>query len=100
MSSPKLAYNAPRAQKDAYSKYLSDSTNATCFMFVIMVSETIEALDITNHLKEMFQEQALHERFLTTETLNASNDMIIVQKGKGKAKPKFVGTGLQSLSLK
>ena len=70
------------------------------FMFVVMVFETMEAFDITNHLKEIFQKQAHHERFLTTETLNARNDMIIVQKGKGKAKPKFVSEGLQSLNLR
>ena len=75
-------------------------------MLVIMVFETMKAFDVMSHLKEMFQEKARHERFLTTKTLNACNNMIIVQKGKGKAKSKFVGKrqrenqALQSLSLK
>ena len=71
------ANNAPRAERDAYSKHLNDSVDVTCLMLTTMNSELqkqfeeIEAFDIMVYLKGMFQEQARQERFTTTKALNA-----------------------------
>ena len=71
------ANNAPRAERDAYSKHLNDSMDVTCLMLTTMNSELqkqfeeMEAFDMMVHLKGMFQEQARHERFTTTKALNA-----------------------------
>ena len=68
--------NAPRAQRDAYKKHLNDSVDVTCLMLATMVPdlqkqfEAMEAFDMMRHLKEMFQEQACQERFLTMKALN------------------------------
>ena len=71
------ANNAPRAERDAYSKHLNDSMDVTCLMLTTMNSELqkqfeeMEAFDMMVHLKRMFQEQACQERFTTTKALNA-----------------------------
>ena len=71
------ANNAPRAEKDAYSKHLNDSVDVTYLMLTAMNSELqkqfeeMEAFDMMVHLKGMFQEQAHQERFTTTKALNA-----------------------------
>ena len=71
------ANNAPRAERDAYSKHFNDSVDVICLMLTIMNSELqkqfeeIEAFDMMVHLKGMFQEQARQERFTTTKALNA-----------------------------
>ena len=71
------ANNAPRAERDAYSKYLNDSVDVTCLMLPTMnfelqkQFEEMEAFDMMVHLKGMFQEQARQERFTTTKALNA-----------------------------
>ena len=54
------AANAPRAQKDAYSKHCNDSVDVTCLMLGCMESELqkqlmeMEAYTMIGHLKEMF----------------------------------------------
>ena len=54
------AANAPKAQKDAYSKHANDSVDVTCLMLGSMESELqkqlmeIEAYIMIGHLKEMF----------------------------------------------
>ena len=71
------ANNAPRAERDVYSKHLNDSMDVTCLMLTTMNSELqkqfeeIEAFDMMMHLKGMFQEQASQEMFTTTKALNA-----------------------------
>ena len=71
------ATNAPRTERDAYSKLLNDSVDVTCLMLTTMNSELkkqfeeMEAFDMMVHLKGMFQEQARQERFTTTKALNA-----------------------------
>ena len=58
------ANNAPRAERDAYSKHLNDSVDVTYLMLTTMNSELqkqfeeMEAFDMMVHLKGMFQEQA------------------------------------------
>ena len=72
-----LAADAPRAEKNAYSKHKDDSLDVTCIMLAIMdpelqkQMEDMEAYDMIVHLKEMFQEQARHERFVVTKELNS-----------------------------
>ena len=69
------AANAPRAQKDAYSKHHNDSVDVTCLMLGCMESELqkqhmeMEAYTMLGHLKEMFQEKAKIERFNTIKAL-------------------------------
>ena len=71
------ASNAPRAERDAYSKHLNDSVDVTCLMLTTMNSELqnqfeeMEAFDMMVHLKGMFQEQPRQERFTTTKAFNA-----------------------------
>ena len=58
------ANNAPRAERDAYSKHLNDYVDVTCLMLTTMNSELhkqfeeMEAFDMMVNLKGMFQEQA------------------------------------------
>ena len=67
--------NAPRAQKDAYTKHANDSVDVTCLMLGCMESELqkqlmeMEAYTMIGHLKEMFQEKAKTERFNTIRAL-------------------------------
>ena len=55
-----LANYAPRAERDAYSKHLSDFVDVTCLMLTTMNSELqnkfkeMEAFDMMVHLKGMF----------------------------------------------
>ena len=71
------ANNAPRAERDAYSKNLNDSMEVTCLILITMnfelqkQFEEMEAFDMMVHLKGMFREQARQERFTTTKALNA-----------------------------
>ena len=71
------ANNAPRVERDAYSKHLNDSMGVTCLILTTMNSELqkkfeeIEAFDMMVHLMGMFQDQARQERFTTTKALNA-----------------------------
>ena len=59
-----LANNAPRAERDAYSKHLNDSMDVTCLMLTTMnfelqkKFEEMEAFDMMVHLKGLFQEPA------------------------------------------
>ena len=58
------ANNAPRVERDAYSKHLNDSVDVTYLMLTTMNSklqkqfEEMEAFDMMVHLKGMFQEHA------------------------------------------
>ncbi|KAL3528071.1 hypothetical protein ACH5RR_012727 [Cinchona calisaya] len=71
------AANAPRAERDAYSKHSNDSVDVGCFMLATMSPdlqkdlEHLEAFEMVNHLKEMFQQQARQERFDTTKALHS-----------------------------
>ncbi|KAJ8753588.1 hypothetical protein K2173_022829 [Erythroxylum novogranatense] len=68
---------APKAQKDAYTKHINDSTDVSYLMLGVMISdlqkdlEEMEAYDMLAQLKTMFQEQARQERFRTTKALNS-----------------------------
>ena len=74
-----LANNAPRAERDAYSKHLNDSVDITYLMLTTMNSELqkqfeeMEAFDMMVHLKGRFQEQACQQRFTTTKALKTCN---------------------------
>ena len=54
------ANNAPRSERDAYSKHLNDTVDVTCLMLTTMnfelykQFEEIEAFDMMVHLKRMF----------------------------------------------
>ena len=54
------AANAPKAQKDVYSKHVNDSVHVTCLMLGSMESELqkqlmeMEAYTMIGHLNEMF----------------------------------------------
>ena len=67
--------NAPRTQKDAYTKHANDSVDVTCLMLGCMESELqkqlmeMQAYTMIGHLKEMFQEKARIERFNTIRAL-------------------------------
>ena len=56
----KPAANAPKAQKDAYSKHFNDSIDVTCLMLGCMDLNLqkqlmeMDAYTIIGHLKEMF----------------------------------------------
>ena len=69
------AVNAPKTQKDAYSKHLNDSIDVTCLMLGCMDSNLqkqlmeMDAYNIIGHLKEIFQEKARIERFSTIKAL-------------------------------
>ena len=58
------ANNAPRDERDAYSKQLNDSVNVSCLMLTTLNSELqkqfeeMEAFDMMVHLKGKFQEQS------------------------------------------
>ena len=54
------ARNATTVQRETCETKNSDSNDVTCLMLATMV-----------HLKEMFQEQARHERFMTTKALTS-----------------------------
>ena len=66
------ARNATNAQRGAFDKRKNDSNDVTCLMLATMSPKLqkqfvdMEAFEIMTHLKEMFQEQARHERFVTT----------------------------------
>ena len=69
------AANAPKTQKDTYSKHLNDSIDVTCLMLGCMDSNLqkqlmeMDAYTIIGHLKEIFQEKARIERFSTIKVL-------------------------------
>ena len=71
------ARNATNAQREAFDKRKNDSNDVTCLMLATMSPELqkqfvdMEAFEIMTHLKEMFQEQARHERFVTTKALTS-----------------------------
>ncbi|PKI73043.1 hypothetical protein CRG98_006538 [Punica granatum] len=67
--------DAPQAEKDAYSKHHDDAVNVGCLMLVTMDSELqkqhekMKAYDMIVHLRQLYQEQARHERFDISKTL-------------------------------
>ena len=71
------ARNSTNAQREAFEKKKNDSNDVTCLMLATMSPELqkqfvdMEAYEIMTHLKEMFQEQARHERFVTTKALTS-----------------------------
>ena len=71
------ARNANAAAREAFEKKKNDSNDVTCLMLATMSPELqkqfvdSEAFQIMTHLKEMFQEQARHERFVTTKALTS-----------------------------
>ena len=71
------APDVPRTERNAFNKHKEDSLDVTCIMLATMEPELqkqmedMEAYDMIVHLKEMFQEQARHERFAVTKELNS-----------------------------
>ena len=71
------APDAPRVERNTFNKHKEDSLDVTCIMLATMEPELqkqmedMEAYDMIVHLKEMFQEQARHERFVATKELNS-----------------------------
>ena len=69
------AANAPKAQRDAYQKRLDDAMDAKCLMLATMTSELqkqhedMNAFDMIEHLKTLYQEQARIERFEVSKAL-------------------------------
>ncbi|CAJ2644998.1 unnamed protein product [Trifolium pratense] len=69
------APNAPKAQRDAYQKRLDDALDAKCLMLATMTSELqkqheeMNAFDMIEHLKTLYQEQARIERFEVSKAL-------------------------------
>ena len=67
--------NAPKAEKDAYKKHQDDALDVGCLMLATMDSELqkqheeMGAFDMIEHLKELYQEQARHERYDTSKAL-------------------------------
>ena len=72
-----LARNATAAKREAFEKKRNDSNDVTCLMLATMSPELqkqfmdSDAYRIMSNLKEMFQEQARHERFVTTKALTS-----------------------------
>ena len=72
---PELARNATAAIREAFEKKKNDSNDVTCLMLAIMSLdlqkqfEDNEAYQMWVSLKEMFQAQARHERYVTTKAL-------------------------------
>ncbi|KAD5962114.1 hypothetical protein E3N88_13587 [Mikania micrantha] len=67
--------NATQAVKKAWEKHVDDSAEVSCLMLATMIPELqknledLAAFDMITQLKEMFQEQAHHERFETMKSL-------------------------------
>ncbi|KAD6795333.1 hypothetical protein E3N88_06229 [Mikania micrantha] len=67
--------NATQAVKKAWEKHVDDSAEVSCLMLATMIPELqknledLAAFDMITQLKEMFQEQARHERFETMKSL-------------------------------
>jgi hypothetical protein len=63
------------AVRKKHQKILDDSTDVTCLMLCTMNSELqkqhegMEAYDMIIHLKQLFQEQARHERYEVSKAL-------------------------------
>ncbi|KAG8649045.1 hypothetical protein MANES_08G062933v8 [Manihot esculenta] len=74
------ARNAIAAQRETFEKKKSDSNDMTCLMLATMTLNLQkqlmdqEAFLIMVHLKKMFQEEARHERFVTTKALTSCKD--------------------------
>ncbi|WJX96077.1 hypothetical protein P8452_77325 [Trifolium repens] len=69
------ANNAPRAEKDAYKKHVDDANEVACLMLATMNSElqkqheNMNAVEMIEHLKTLYAEQARHERFEVSKSL-------------------------------
>ncbi|WJX67634.1 hypothetical protein P8452_52084 [Trifolium repens] len=69
------ANNAPRAEKKAYKKHVEDANEAACLMLATMNSElqkqheNMNAVEMIEHLKTLYAEQARHERFEVSKSL-------------------------------
>ena len=69
------ARNATEVQRETYATRKKDSNDVACLMLLSMVSdlqemfENQDAYTIMKNLKEMFQQQARHERFVTSKAL-------------------------------
>lgn len=74
---PEPAANATKAEKDQHKKHVDDSIDVGCLMLASMCKALqkdlvhMEAYDLGNHLKEMFQLQARQERFDTMKALHS-----------------------------
>lgn len=72
-----LPEGATRAQQAVYQKHLDDDTDVTCLMLASMTPELqkqhehMDAYDMIEHLKRMFESQARQERFDTSKALYA-----------------------------
>ena len=69
------ANNAPRAEKEAYKKHVEDANEVACLMLATMNSElqkqheNMNAVEMIEHLKTLYAEQARHERFEVSKSL-------------------------------
>ncbi|KAK1388255.1 hypothetical protein POM88_016433 [Heracleum sosnowskyi] len=72
-----LAAEATEAQQNAYKKHLDDSTDVCCLMLATMSPELqkqherMDAYDMIEHLKRMFEGQDRQERFDVSKALYA-----------------------------
>lgn len=70
-----LADTAPRAEQNAYKKRADDANDVSCLMLATMSSElkkqheNMDAYDMIEHLKSMFEGQSQHERYDTSKAL-------------------------------
>ncbi|XP_074559939.1 uncharacterized protein LOC141815992, partial [Curcuma longa] len=69
------APTATRADKDAYKKHQDDALDVSCLMLATMNSElqkqheNMDAYGMVEHLKQLYQGQARHERFEVSKAL-------------------------------
>ncbi|KAK8557954.1 hypothetical protein V6N13_008778 [Hibiscus sabdariffa] len=72
---PELAANAPRADKDKFKKHLDDMLDVSCLMLAIMSPELqkqhedMNAYNMIQNLKEIYEGQARQERYETSKAL-------------------------------
>ena len=66
---------ATRADRDAYKKHQDDALDVSCLMLATMNSElqkqheNMDAYDMVEHLRQLYQGQARHERFEISKAL-------------------------------
>ena len=72
-----LPGNASQAQVTEYNKHIDDDTDVTCLMLATMSAELqkqhehMDAYEMIEHLKVMFEGQARQERYNTFQALSA-----------------------------
>ncbi|VFQ93093.1 unnamed protein product [Cuscuta campestris] len=67
--------NAPKAVKDAYEKHVKDDNQVSCVMLATMITELqklhedMKAHEMIVALRQLYQGQSRHERFLVSKAL-------------------------------